>query len=52
MVSANEMELEHVRSTEWDCVTCCNERNPDNGMCACDEVNDDTFSSCQSGLFG
>jgi len=51
MTGATHMQLEHVRSTEWDCVACCDEYNPDNGMCACSYItSDETYNECQHGL--
>ena len=50
MENADEMQLEHLRSTEWDCVTCCQD-NQDNGMCSCDQITDDeSFAQCQEGM--
>jgi len=48
----NEMLLSHLRSQEWDCVTCCQKRQS-NGMCACSEITSDaSFVRCQRNLFG
>ena len=50
MENASEMQLDHVRSAEWQCVTCCEDNQP-NGLCACDDIIDEeTFNGCQEGL--
>ena len=51
MENASEMQLDHVRSAQWQCVTCCEDNQP-NGLCACDDIRDEeTFEECQDGLF-
>jgi len=47
-VSSGTMELDHVRSAEWQCVVCCQDGSRSNGMCDCDDVNTDTFGGCQN----
>lgn len=43
---ASEVELEHVRSGTWACVSCCNDGMTD--MCTCDEItSESSFERCQ-----
>jgi hypothetical protein len=47
-IGADEMEVTHLTNSEWDCITCCEDSQP-NGLCACDDItSEETFAQCQA----
>lgn len=49
--SSDRWQLDHVRSGDWACTRCCDDR-ADGPMCHCDDINDnDSFVKCQRGLY-
>jgi len=46
-VGAEDYELQHIRSDEWNCVPCCKEEG--SNVCLCSEAssNDNNFQTCQ-----
>jgi len=49
---ATAMQIDMLRSTHWDCTTCCMD-NRSNGYCACNKIKSvASFRRCKRGLYG